>query len=84
MKKAIHPAQLRAARALLDWSRPKLAAASGATVRTIARYEAAEGEPRDSTTDAIRKALEDAGVFFIDDDEGDLGPGVRLRRKAIV
>ena len=78
MKQDISPAQLRAARALVDWSREDLAAAAGATARTIARLESGETDPRPATTKAIRGALEAAGVEFIAENGG--GPGVRLRK----
>ncbi len=77
-KGAITPAQSRAARGLLDWSRDQLADSSGAAKRTIVRFEAADGETRDTTLAAIRTALEAAGVEFIEENGG--GPGVRLRR----
>jgi transcriptional regulator with XRE-family HTH domain len=78
MKEDIRPAQLRAARALLDWSRDDLAAAAKTTSRTLARLEAGENVPRGSTLAAIRTALEAAGVIFVD--ENGEGPGVRLRK----
>ncbi|NKE43643.1 helix-turn-helix transcriptional regulator [Roseomonas frigidaquae] len=74
----MHPAQLRAARALVGWSRPQLASAAGTTERTLARIEGADTAPRDSTIAAIRAALEAAGVDFIAENGG--GPGVRLRK----
>ncbi|HMO09164.1 MAG TPA: helix-turn-helix transcriptional regulator [Paracoccaceae bacterium] len=71
---------MKAARALLAWSQADLAAASGVSVPTIARLEAADGPigGRAGTGDAIRAALEAAGVDFIPENGG--GPGVRLRR----
>jgi len=77
MKKDIHPAQLRAARALAGWSREHLAEAAGTTERTIARIEAGETAPRGSTVMAIRAALEAAGIEFTNGD----APGVRLRKR---
>ena len=74
---AISPAQSRAARGLLDWSRDQLADSSGAAKRTIVRFEAADGETRETTCAAIRTALEAAGVEFIEENGG--GPGVRLK-----
>jgi transcriptional regulator with XRE-family HTH domain len=62
---------------LVDWSRERLAEAAGTTERTLARIEAGETVPRASTTTAIRRALETAGVLFIDQNGN--GPGVRLR-----
>jgi len=76
MKQDISPAQLRAARALVDWSRDKLAQASGMTARTLARIEGGETDPRPSTLAAIRTALESAGVEFTNGD----APGVRIRQ----
>jgi hypothetical protein len=73
--------QIRAARALLRWRAEDLARVSTVGVATIRRAELAEEEtsmtaPNDA---AVRKALEAAGVEFIDENGG--GPGVRLRRR---
>ncbi|MFH5927168.1 helix-turn-helix domain-containing protein [Roseomonas xinghualingensis] len=78
VKEDILPAQLRAARALVDWSREDLAAAAKTTTRTLARIEAGETMPRSSTLAAIRGALEAAGVIFVA--ENGEGPGVRLHK----
>jgi hypothetical protein len=77
---AISSAQLRAARALVRWSAMDLAKASKVGVATIRRVEVMEGEiPVTSANEAaLRKALEAAGVEFIDENGG--GPGVRLRK----
>jgi transcriptional regulator with XRE-family HTH domain len=76
----ISSAQLRAARALLRWSAQELANASKVGVATIRRVEVMEGEiPVTSANEAaLRKALEAAGIEFIDENGG--GPGVRLRK----
>jgi transcriptional regulator with XRE-family HTH domain len=80
MKDAIMVSQVRAARALLDWSREELGRQAGTTERTIARVELAEGPVRRGTLDAIRAALEAAGVVFLSDGEiAGGGPGVRLK-----
>ncbi|MBA3068670.1 MAG: helix-turn-helix transcriptional regulator [Hyphomonas sp.] len=72
----------RAARALLDWTQPKLAEMSKLSVPTVRRMESARG-PSASTSanvDAVRRALEDAGVIFLEPRESkDGGPGVRLK-----
>ena len=72
--------QIKAARALLGWSQEELAKASGISIPTIKRLEADEGPlgGRSETGDKIRKALQAAGVEFIDENGG--GAGVRLRR----
>jgi transcriptional regulator with XRE-family HTH domain len=69
--------QSRMARAALGWGVRELAAAAKVSPDTIARLERGETlYPR--TVDAIRTALEAAGVEFIAENGG--GPGVRLRR----
>jgi len=78
MSDDIKPSQLRAARALIEWTRETLAAAAGTTTRTLARLESGEASPRASTSKAIRSALEAAGVEFIPENGG--GAGVRLRK----
>ena len=75
---AIVPGQVRAARALLDWSRERLAAESGVPIRTLDRLEGGEGSPQRRTLAAIRATLEVAGVEFIPENGG--GAGVRLRK----
>lgn len=77
MKDDISPDQLRAARGLLNWSRDRLCQESGVTVRTIARLEAGQVAPHDSTMTKIRTALEGAGVRFVP--ANDDGVGVRFR-----
>jgi transcriptional regulator with XRE-family HTH domain len=74
-------AQIRAARALLRWSAEELAQRSALGVNTIRRAEIAEqGTSLTTANDlAIRRALETAGVEFIDENGG--GPGVRLRKR---
>jgi predicted transcriptional regulator len=71
---------VKAARAMLGWSQADLAAASGVSLPTIARLEAEDGDlgGRASTGDAIRAALESAGVIFVA--ENGEGAGVRLRK----
>lgn len=80
MQNDIHPGQVRAARALIGWTRERLSETSGVPVRTIARLEDGDTKPRSSTSSCIRTALEAAGVEFIPENGG--GPGVRLRKPA--
>ncbi len=70
--------QIRAARALLGWEQRQLAEAAGVSVETVSRLERTVGPVSTyaATLEAIRKALEDAGIEFIS--EG--GPGVKLRQ----
>ena len=79
------PAQLRAARALLNWSREDLAGKSGIAAETVKGFELRGTDPKLSTLNAWRRALEIGGVVFIDPNPmaGDaLGSGVRLRSDA--
>ena len=75
------PAQLRAARALLGWSREDLAGKSGTGAETVKNFELRGSDPKMGTVQKWKRALETAGVMFIDpgakSDEGDAG--VRLR-----
>ena len=76
------PAQLRAARALLGWSRDVLAEHSDTAAETVQGFESRGADPKLSTLNKWRRALELAGVVFIDPNPmggDDLGPGVRLR-----
>ena len=75
----IVPAQIRAARALLDWRQVDLAKASGVSDLAIKNFEGGSTRPHASTLGAMRRALESAGVIFVE--ENGEGPGVRLRKK---
>ena len=57
--------QTKAARAMLGWSQEQLAQATGLSINTIRNFEMGY-IPRGSTTDIIRKALENAGMEFLD------------------
>lgn len=74
------PAQCRAARALISVSQDDLAKSSGVAKATIAAFELGQRQPYARTVDAIRAALEAAGVIFVPSN-GE-GPGVRLRKAA--
>ncbi len=75
--------QLRAARSLLTWDQKDLAEASGVSLPTIKRMEASDGEVRGTASNVwkVQRALEGAGIIFIDENGG--GPGVRLRKPGI-
>ena len=72
--------QLRAARALIDWEQRHLADATGLAIGTIRRMEASDGPVRGNAGNVwkVQRALEEAGVIFIDENGG--GAGVRLRQ----
>jgi hypothetical protein len=72
---------IRAARALLRWEQRDLSSASSVSLPTIKRLESRPGPlgAHGSTVAALRKAIESAGVEFIDENGG--GAGVRLRKR---
>lgn len=77
IKGMITPAQIRAARALIGWKQTELAAAAGLSEMSVKNIERGSTDPRVSTLEAIKAALESAGVEFINDERGD--GVVRLR-----
>jgi transcriptional regulator with XRE-family HTH domain len=72
-------AQIRAARALLNWSASEVADKFGSTRNTIQRLEQAEGVPSTKlqTILELKRVFEDAGIEFIGTPEDN--PGVRLK-----
>ena len=71
---------MRAARTLLRWTALDLAKASKVGLATIRRAEVVDGDipvtlPNEA---AIRRALENAGIEFIENNGG--GEGVRFRK----
>jgi transcriptional regulator with XRE-family HTH domain len=74
-------AQIRAARAALDWSARTLAEASGVGLRTLMRLERFDGVPpsHSSTLSQLETALKEAGIEFVGTPED--RPGIRIARK---
>jgi transcriptional regulator with XRE-family HTH domain len=72
---------LRAARALLRWEQKDVAEASKVSLPSIKRLESKPGPlaAQDRTVQAIRSAIEKAGVEFIPENGG--GAGVRLAKQ---
>lgn len=82
MPQKLTGAQIRAGRALVDWTGAQLSKAAGVSLQTIRRMEGEVGTERSSVANilAVQRALEEAGVVFLDASEvGATGPGVRLR-----
>lgn len=75
---AVTSAQVRMARAALNWTVRDLAKAAGLHRNTITNLEIGRyaGDPR--TLSIIEKVLTRGGVEFIHENGG--GPGVRLRK----
>jgi proteasome assembly chaperone (PAC2) family protein len=80
LRSALTSAQIRAARALIRWSAEDLARASAVGVTTIRRAELTEEATSLTAANdrSLRRALEDAGVEFIDENGG--GAGVRMKK----
>ena len=77
--------EIRAARALLGWTRQQLADRAIISLNSVIRYEQGVVDPRSSTVNAIRRALERAGIEFLS--VRGVDEGVRLRkgtRKAVL
>jgi transcriptional regulator with XRE-family HTH domain len=70
--------QIAAARTLIGLSQAELAAASKISVPTLRRMESSDGPASGyaNNADAVRRALESAGIAFIEANGG--GAGVRL------
>ncbi len=68
--------QCKMARVAIGWGVRDLAQKASVSTNTVARLERGE-VLKQSTVDALRAALEAAGVEFIEQNGG--GPGVRLK-----
>lgn len=72
--------QLRAARGLLGWSQSELAARAGLSLPTVKRLEGGFGPRVSNEARAkLQRAIEAAGIQFINENGG--GSGVRFRKR---
>jgi ribosome-binding protein aMBF1 (putative translation factor) len=71
------PEQCRAARGWLDWSRGQLAKRAKLGLSTVADFETRRRTPLPESLGAMRRALEAAGIEFIDGEP----PGLRARKR---
>jgi transcriptional regulator with XRE-family HTH domain len=78
---SISPAQCRGARGLLGWSQSDLSEASKTATKTIADFERGARAPYLRTLEDVRRALEKAGIEFIEENGG--GAGIRLRKRRV-
>jgi transcriptional regulator with XRE-family HTH domain len=74
---AVTSAQVRMARAALNWTVRDLAEATGLHRNTVTNLEVGRYAGDPETLSNIKRVLEKAGVEFINENGG--GPGVRLR-----
>ena len=72
---------MRAARAMLDWSREQLSKEAGVGISALMRLESAEGVPSGNikTFESVQRAFEKAGIEFIGTPEQ--GAGVRWKHR---
>jgi transcriptional regulator with XRE-family HTH domain len=75
----ITPEQSRAGRALLDWSQDELAAKAGLSGGSVRHFEKGRQPLTPKNQQALRQALEVAGITFIE--QNGEGPGCRLTKR---
>jgi transcriptional regulator with XRE-family HTH domain len=75
----MRPAQCRAGRALLDMTQTQLASLAGMGLSTVVDFEKDRRQVSATAVEAIQKALNRAGIEFIDENGG--GLGVRLLKR---
>ncbi len=75
----ITSAQIRAARAMLDWSRDELSKQAGVGISALMRLESSDGVPSGNikTFESVQRAFEKAGIEFTGTPES--GAGVRWK-----
>lgn len=73
------PAQCKMARVALGIGVRDLAVMAKVAPATVSRLESGE-ELRERTVDAVRAALETAGITFLDNGDVSPGPGVALKQ----
>lgn len=62
--------QCRAARAWLDWSQQELATRAGIAKNTVYQFEAGLRSPTQNNIAALRRAIEEAGIRLVFDEDG--------------
>ncbi len=65
--------QIRAARAMLGWSREDLLKAAGISMSALLRMESGQADSRGSTLSKVIHALASAGIELVYRDDGAIG-----------
>ena len=76
-------AQCRAARALVEWTRDKLASNSGVDALVIEEFERKIDIPGENVCGKLQAALENAGALFIAENGGGVGVRLKLNRSEV-
>ena len=76
-------AQCRAARALVEWTREKLASNSGVDALVIEEFERRITLPDRDICATLQTALENAGAVFIAENGGGIGVRLKLNRSEV-
>ena len=76
-------AQCRAARALVEWTRDKLASNSGVGARIIEEFERKIDIPGEDVCTKLQSTLENAGALFIAENGGGVGVRLKLNRSEV-
>lgn len=71
--------QVRAARAMLGWSREELLDASGISMSALLRLEGALADTRISTLSKVVRTLNQAGIEFLSREDGAIGVMMRVK-----
>jgi transcriptional regulator with XRE-family HTH domain len=71
------PEQSRAARGWLGWSQTELARRASVSLSTVRDFETGARTPIANNIAAMRRAIEGAGIEFLD--EGDEAAGIRRK-----
>lgn len=72
--------QCRAARALLDMAQGELGRLAKVNINTLSDFENGSRATHPRTVEALQRALEAAGIEFLEENGG--GPGLRLKARA--
>ena len=76
-------AQCRAARALVEWTRDKLASNSDVGARIIEEFERKIDIPGEDVCAKLQTTLENAGALFIAENGGGVGVRLKLTRSEV-
>jgi len=71
--------QVRAARAMLGWSREELLDAAGISMSALLRLEGALADTRISTLSKVVRTLNQAGIEFVSREDGAIGVMMRVK-----